>query len=190
MHSMLALAALFSVATPHWQKSDPELRAEVEARIPVVEGWASDPAIVGAVREANEALRSRAEIQLIDERWQATSGIDDFMRTVIDHPAAEHLRELRASSPELQEAFVIDRLGANVASTNKTSDFYQGDEAKFSEAFSDGAGAVHIGKLARDESIGSFSIQIGVPVMDAGHAIGVLVVTVNAEKLKSIMDSK
>jgi hypothetical protein len=188
MHGMLILAVL--VPGPALQKADPALQAEVEARTPIVERWASDPIVVEAVREANENLRSMRQIEVIDALWQATRGVNRFIRDVIDHPAAERLRELRSSNPELQEAFLTDRLGANIATTNKTSDFYQGDEAKFTEAYNDGAGSIYIGKIARDESIQSFSVQIGVPVMDEGRAIGVLVVTVNAEKLKLMMDSR
>ncbi|GMR22774.1 MAG: hypothetical protein BMS9Abin37_1147 [Acidobacteriota bacterium] len=188
MHRMLILAVLSSA--PALQKADPALEAEVEARITIVERWASDPIVVRAVREANEKLRSMSEIELIDTRWQETRGVDDFIRSIIDHPAAKRLRELRASNPELQEAFLTDRLGANVAATNKTSDFYQGDEAKFADAYHNGAGSVHLGKIALVESFQAFSVQIGVPVMDEGRAIGILVVTVNAEKLKLMMDSK
>ena len=187
MHGMLVLTVLIS--GPVTQKADPELQAEVEARITIVERWASEPIVVQAVREANENIRSMSEIEQIDTRWQETRGVDDFIRSIIDHPAAQRLRELRSANPELQEAFLTDRLGANVAATNKTSDFYQGDEAKFTEAYHDGAGSIYIGKIARDESIQSFSVQIGVPVIDEGRAIGVLVVTVNAEKLKRLMDS-
>ena len=188
---MLILGLLFpGTNTSERQKSDSELRAQVEARVSIVERWAADPVIVRAVREANENLRPMSEIEAIDAKWRKTTGVDDFIRTIIDHPAAERLRELRASNPELQEAFLIDRLGANIASTNKTSDFYQGDEAKFIEAFNEAAGAIHIGEVARDESIQAFSVPIGVPVLDEGQAIGVLVVTLNAEKLKRMMDSR
>lgn len=192
MHGMLIVLAtlFFAPEASERQKADPGLQAEVRARTAIVERWASDPVIVRAVRAANENLRSMSEIQLIDERWQRTSGVDDFIRSIIDHTAAKRLRELRAPNPELQEAFVTDQMGANVATTNKTSDFYQGDEDKFREAYNEGAGAVHIGSVVRDESIQSYSVQIGVPVMDDGQAIGVLVVTVNAEKLKRLMGSK
>lgn len=181
MPIILAVSLLATLAAP---KVDPELRAEVEARIPIVQAWAADPVIVESVRNANRNLRSERDIARIDEAWIATRGVDDFMRSIIDHPAAERLRELRGEHPELQEAFVTDRLGANVASTNKTSDFYQGDEDKFREAFADGVGSVHIGDVARDESIQSYAIPVGVPVLDEGVAIGVLVVTVNVEKVK------
>jgi hypothetical protein len=180
MNAILALSFAALAAS----KLDPALQARVEARIPIVRAWASDPGVVEAVREANRSARSMDEIERIDIEWQGATGVSNFMRTLIDHPAAIRLRELRAEHPELQEAFLTDRLGANVAMTNKTSDFYQGDEEKFREAFAEGKGGAHIGKVALDESIQSYSIPVGVPVMDQGSAIGVLVVTINLEKLK------
>ena len=109
MHGMLILTVLIS--GPATQKADPELQAEVEARITIVERWASEPIVVQAVREANENMRSMSEIEQIDTRWQETRGVDDFIRSIIDHPAAQRLRELRSANPELQEAFLTDRLG-------------------------------------------------------------------------------
>jgi hypothetical protein len=180
MNTILAL----SLAALAGSKLDPALQAQVEARLPIARAWASDPVVVEAVKEANRSARTLNEIERIDIEWQGATGVSPFMRTLIDHPAAVRLRELRAEHRELQEAFVTDRLGANVAMTNKTSDFYQGDEEKFREAFAEGKGGTHIGKLALDESIQSYSIPVAVPVMDHGSAIGVLVVTVNVEKLK------
>lgn len=180
---LVALVLSLLSTTALVPKLDPALRAEIESRVPVIEAWAADPVVVEAVRSANERLRSFEEIEDLDAAWMATNGVDDFMRSIIDHPAAERLRELREQHPELHEAFVTDRLGANVASTNKTSDFYQGDEAKFREAFSDGAGGTHIGELSKDESIQSYAVPVAVPVLDEGIAIGVLVVAVNVEKL-------
>ncbi|MGH9323523.1 MAG: PDC sensor domain-containing protein [Vicinamibacteria bacterium] len=166
------------------QKIDPAVEAEVQGRVAEVQGWAADPTIVAAVLEADGNLRSMDEIEEIDRDWQAATGVTDFMRTLINHPASERLRELRSSDPALQEIFATDQLGALVAATNKTSDFYQGDEEKFHEAFAEGKGGIHIGKLALDESIQSYSIPIGVPVLDQGKAIGVLVATLNVQKLK------
>lgn len=180
---MNAIFAL-SFAAVAASKLDPELLAQVEARIPIVREWASDPVVLEAVKEANRSPRKLTEIERIDIEWQGATGVSPFMRTLIDHPAAVRLRELRAEHRELQEAFITDRLGANVAMTNKTSDFYQGDEEKFREAFAEGKGGAYIGKLVLDESIQSYSIPVGVPVMDQGSAIGVLIVTVNVEKLK------
>jgi hypothetical protein len=189
MPAILILSFLIGTR-PVERTLDPALRSEIEARIAIVRGWAADPVVVEAVRAANENPRPMSEIQAIDETWQETFGVDDFMHTIIDHPAAMRLKELRKSNPELQEAFATDCLGALVAATNKTSDFYQGDEEKFTEAFVNGEGGVHMGTLARDESIQAYAVPIGVPIMDEDRVIGVLVVTVNVEKLQKMMESK
>jgi C4-dicarboxylate-specific signal transduction histidine kinase len=185
MHQLVSLTLLTSATifliSP---KLDPALKAEVEARVPIVEKWAADPVVLDAVREANRNPRSLEEIARIDREWQAAVGVDAFIRSVLEQPASARLRELRESNPELHEAFVTDELGANVAATNKTSDFYQGDEDKFQEAFNGRKGGLHMGKLALDESSQAYTIQIGVPVRDQGQVIGVLVVAVNVEKLK------
>jgi len=177
---LLAITSLF----PTGPKLDPALQAEVEARVTVVRTWAADPIVVQAVREANASPRSMDEIETLNREWEEATGVTEFMRTLIDHPAAQRLKELRSGNPEIQEAFLTDAIGANVAITNKTSDFYQGDEVQYLEAFNQGKGGVHIGELSLDESIHSYSIHVGVPVLDQGKPIGVLLVAVNVEKLK------
>jgi hypothetical protein len=169
---------------PVGPKLDPALAAQVQTRVSVVREWAADPIVVQAAREANAHPRSMDEIETIDREWGEATGVTPFMRTLIDHPAARRLKELRASSPEIQEAFLTDALGANVAITNKTSDFYQGDEIQYVEAFNQGKGGVHIGELSLDESIQTYSIHVGVPVLDQGKPVGVLLAAVNVEKLK------
>jgi len=181
---LLALASLFAAGP----KLEPALKAEVEARVTIVRQWAADPIVIQAVREANASPRSMEEIETINREWEEATGVTDFMRNLIEHPAARRLKELRSSSPEIQEAFLTDALGANVAITNKTSDFYQGDEVQYLEAFNQGKGGTHIGELALDESIHSYSIHVGVPVLDQGKPIGVLLAAVNVEKLKLLKE--
>ncbi len=180
--SFLLSALSLAAAGP---KLDPALSAQVEERVSVVRDWAADPILVQAVREANAHERSMSEVQKLNREWEEATGVTPFMRSLIDHPAARRLKELRSSSPEIQEAFLTDAIGANVAITNKTSDFYQGDEPQYLEAFNRGKGGVHIGELSLDESIQTYSIHVGVPVLDEGKPIGVLLAAVNVEKLKS-----
>jgi hypothetical protein len=75
-------------------------------------------------------------------------------------------------------------LGANAAMTNKTSDYWQGDEAKFTKAISGGRNSYHVDPVSFDESIQAYAVQIALPVFDQGAAIGVLVATLNLEKLE------
>ena len=86
--------------------------------------------------------------------------------------------------PEIAEVFVTDRRGANIAMTNKTSDYWQGDEDKFTMAFSRGRRAYHLDPVSFDESIQAYAVQIALPIYDGDTAIGIIVVTLNLERLE------
>ncbi len=73
------------------------------------------------------------------------------------------------------EAFLCDKRGAVVGEYPKTSDYWQGDEAKFTECYNMYDGKVFIGQLNFDESTQAYSVQISVPVKDNEKTIGVLV---------------
>ena len=162
---------------------DSKIQTAVETRIPKLRSWAGDPTVVRTVEKANAENRSAAEIEEIDVRWQSTAGIDDFMRSLMTNSCAERLRALRSGMPEIAEAFVTDRRGANVAMTNKTSDYWQGDEDKFTKTIIGSRSSYHLDPVGFDESIQAYAVQVALPVYNEGRAIGVLVATLNLEKL-------
>ena len=82
------------------------------------------------------------------------------------------------------EIFVMDNLGANVAMSDKTSDYWQGDEAKFKESFKGGAGAVHIGDVEFDDSSQLYTVQISVPVKDGTKVIGAITFGIDVDSVK------
>ena len=50
--------------------------------------------------------------------------------------------------------------------TDKTSDYWQGDEAKFKKSFNGGAGAVFVDDVSFDKSSQTYSVQVSVPVKE------------------------
>jgi HAMP domain-containing protein len=70
--------------------------------------------------------------------------------------------------------FLTDKFGGLVASSGKTSDFYQEDEEWWQKSFADGKGKVLIGNIVFDESANTLSMSIVVPVKDRnGGVIGI-----------------
>ena len=61
---------------------------------------------------------------------------------------------------------MTDRYGALVGTTDVTSDYYQADEEWWQEAYNDGEGGIYLSSLVYDESSGTWSIQIALPVLD------------------------
>jgi len=144
----------------------------------------SDPVIVEAVKQENGKGKTLAQIQEMDKKWMATPGIDGMMKGMMESDCGKFLRNFQKSAPYYAEIFVMDNQGANVAMTDKTSDYWQGDEAKFKESFKGGAGAVHIGDVKFDDSTQSYLVQVSVPVKDGDKVIGAITIGVDVDKLK------
>lgn len=134
--------------------------------------WASSEKIVSAVKSQNAKNTPLEKIKSIDKKWTETSGLDDFMSEILNNGSSEFLKSLRKDNKYIIEAFVMDNKGANVGMTNKTSDYWQGDEDKFTKCYNNGNGAPFYGKVAFDESTQTYLIQVSVPVIDGGKTIG------------------
>lgn len=142
------------------------------------------PELLSALKEQNQKAISLSQIKKIDAKWIATSGLDDFMSSIMTNKAAKKLSAIERRRKYIAESFLMDNQGANVAMTNKTSDYWQGDEAKFTDSFKNGNGAIHIGKAKFDSSAQAYLVQVSVPVMDAGKAIGAITYGINLDDLK------
>jgi hypothetical protein len=139
--------------------------------------------IIGAVKAQNAKGISLDSIKERDEKWKNTAGIDDFMKTLMDSGCGPNLRRIQNENPYFAEVFVMDNQGANVCQTDKTSDYWQGDEAKFQKSFNGGNGAIFVDKVEFDDSTQSYISQVSVPVMDGGKAIGAITFGIDIDKL-------
>jgi len=151
---------------------------------PTLKAWGNNAILVAAVKAQNAKGMSLDAIKKTDKEWMAATGVTPFMQAMMENNAAKELARLEASKPYFDELFLMDNQGANVAMTNKTSDYWQGDEAKFTESYKGGQGAVHIGKVKFDKSSQAYLVQVSVPVMDAGKAIGAITIGVNVDELE------
>lgn len=144
----------------------------------------NDPSIVAAVKAENAKNKTIDKIKADDKLWSVTPGISPFMKTIIDSDCSKHLRKIQESQPYYSEIIVMDSKGANVALTNKTSDYWQGDEEKFTKSFNNGKGTVFIDKINFDESSQSYLVQISVPVKDGIKTIGAITFGIAVDKVK------
>ncbi|MFK7835792.1 MAG: hypothetical protein AB8B60_06200 [Sulfitobacter sp.] len=149
--------------------------------------WVNDAQIVAAVRAQNEETRGMSESDILarDTAWREEVGkpsqpmIDD----VLNAPLSAFLREhLNQSGGRITEVFVMDSVGLNVASSGITSDYWQGDEAKFLETYPKGAGTVFIDQIELDESTQTYQGQVSFAVTDpdSGAVVGAITVGLDA----------
>ena len=87
--------------------------------------------------------------------------------------------------PGYAEAFVSDARGALVCMSGRTSDYYQGDEAKWQKTFLVGPDAVFVEEVEMDESTQTFQSQVSMSIVDpaTGEVIGAITVGVNIDAL-------
>jgi len=145
--------------------------------------YGRDPVIVAAVKAENAKNKTLEAIQARDKEWIASQKVQPYMQELMNSPTGRHLSNIYYSTQYFMEIFVMDNQGANVAMTNRTSDYWQGDEAKFKKSFNGGKGGIFIDEVEFDLSCMAFLIQISVPVMDGDKAIGAITFGIDADRI-------
>jgi hypothetical protein len=141
-----------------------------------VSRWAMIQRVVQAVAAQDQTPRSDEKIREIDAAWQKGGDPEGLATALQQNDCAQALQALINSNPGWAEAMVTDRKGALVCASQRTSDYWQGDEPKFSRAWAEGAGALFVSSAAKDSSTGLEMVHIAVPVRVAGKPAGVLII--------------
>lgn len=151
---------------------NPKVRAfALEKLVPL----ATDPVLVREAKAQNAKKVPLAEIQAIDARWIAAEEELPIQREKQSNACAEAIRAIAKTLPALREVFAMDDQGANVGQNNLTSDYWQGDEDKWSRSFAGGAGGVDVGKARFDKSANATLQQVSLPLVDAdGSVVGAI----------------
>jgi len=156
----------------------PEL---LKVKLRTVQHMALNPVLVGAVLEQNQENLSLDTIKRRDEEWKSSQELTDMKRQLMGNRAAELLRGTVGDGTTFTEAFLTDNKGANVAVFPPTSDYWQGDEEKWTASWAEGQGEMFVGSAEYDESTNKYAVQISAPVKDGTDTIGVLVVGVSVD---------
>lgn len=177
----VALAAVFIFGTALAEQA-PE--SVVKLAQTTIAPLGTDPVIVAAVKAENAKNKSLNQIKAMDEKWKSTAGIADYMKAMMTSECGKRLKAILESEVFYAEIFVMDNQGANVAMTDKTSDYWQGDEAKFQKSFNGGSGAVFVDEIEFDDSTQAYLCQISVPVRDGDQVIGAITVGIDVDKIE------
>jgi hypothetical protein len=181
-----ALMLTSGVATAQDNEFAEPLTALAQGEIKTI---AADPVLVAAIVAQNAASAGydQAKIDELDKQWRAE--VDAASKPLIDatlaNEASVYLAKVQQESGgKFTEIFATDAKGLNVAQSTVTSDYWQGDEDKFTKSFGAGADAVFLGEVEQDESTQTFQSQVSVTVVDAtGAPIGSITVGVDLSTL-------
>lgn len=177
--TILVMLALVVPVLAESENVPPKLR---EAADKIV-AFAKNETVLNAVREQNKAPQTMEEIMRIDQDWVHGKIPAEYVDAILSNPCAAKLKEMEKTMPASLESFVMDAQGSLVCATKRTSDYYQGDEAKWQDSFNGGKGALIFGKRQYDESTKSTLLHISAPILSNGKAIGVIAVGINLTKL-------
>lgn len=165
------------LATSAFAQSAGVVQKQLDAEAQKLRAWGTDPVIVAAVKAQNAKKTALDAIKQRDAQWTAGKA-DELVKQATTGTCADHLRQLVATNAAYGETFIMDDKGAVVCATVKTSDYWQGDEAKWERAYNAGKGNVFIDRPRFDESSSSRLAQISVPVMEKDVAIGAITIGV------------
>lgn len=148
---------------------------------------AENPAIIAAIRAQNarNAGLSTTEIIDLDQTWRAETDASErpMINATLANPVSVILSGIASDSAgRITEVFVMDARGLNVGQSAITSDYWQGDEEKFSATYPKGAGAMHVSAIELDQSTQTYQGQVSMSITDpaTGDTIGAVTFGIDA----------
>ena len=150
--------------------------------------WINDPVIIFAIKEQNLLHKDMNQLRInrLDFAWREEGAYGALLLDLLDRQASIVARDRREkSNGVINEIIVMDSFGLNVAISDRTSDYFQGDEAKWQKTFQVGPNAVHISELEFDESTGKVQTQVSLTVIDpeTGNPIGAVTLGISLDQL-------
>lgn len=132
---------------------------------------------------------TQQEIIALDKTWRSErkSRRKPLISATLSNPLSSFLTRMQARSAGIiLESFVMDSKGLNVGQSSMTSDYWQGDEAKFQKTYDVGKGAVFIDEAEWDDSRKLWKAQISQTLLDdeSKEVIGAFTVEFNLTELE------
>jgi len=166
--------------------TDEEIENVLGVKIRFAKHIAFNPIIVRAVGSQNAKNISLDQIKKDDQEWVDSKEVQSsLMRMVTSNDVAKYLQRRVDNNDAIVEAFVTDNKGANVGAYPATSDYWQGDEEKWTASFNNGEGKLFIGPLELDASTNKTLVQISTPIVQGPETIGVLILGVSVDYLSA-----
>lgn len=190
LHAAAVVSTLL-LGAPAFAEDAPVKAVETYVKANLI-SWLSDKTVIAAIKAQNEknASLTQAEVDKLDKQWRAE--VDAAQKPLIDSVMKNALSALLAKKKDetkgvVTEVFVMDDKGLNVGQSDITSDYWQGDEAKWKKTFLVGPDAIFLDKVEKDESTQALQMQVSVSIKDpeTGKPIGAVTFGINVDQLSS-----
>jgi ABC-type amino acid transport substrate-binding protein len=151
--------------------------------------WTRADVVIDTLGRVNDQRAGLDEerIRHLDAQWRAhsDSGEHKLIETVQDRALSTFLRRQQRQADGLfHEIMATGRLGLNAGMSRTTTDYWQGDEAKFRQTFNQPDSAPVIENIRYDESTRRFLVHVSLPVRDpeTNQVLGVVTAGVDIQK--------
>jgi hypothetical protein len=173
---MLTFALAAAMAAP---AQAAELPADVASKVAAVTKQlvqlAADPAIVSAAKEAN----GRDAGSMNNGKWADIADADPAVKAIISGKVGAQIAKWEAANDAVNKLVLRDQKGNVVGASAKPLLFNNASRPQFANAMKGQPWAA--AEVKSDPTTQIPSVQVGVPVMDGGKAIGVLHAGVTAK---------
>jgi hypothetical protein len=167
--------------------SEVQERAKKKAQKYMVGAFTSGE-IKGALKKSNtgpsrSSKDTPADIATKDKEWRAWkkgASMPAFVKTITSSSCTQVLEGFNSRYRFATEAFVTNNRGETICAAPATSDYDQGDEAKWFNVFVQNENP-HISAPEKDESSGQFQMQVSYPIEDGGKKVGVITIGIKTK---------
>ncbi|MCF8489308.1 MAG: hypothetical protein K9H18_09095 [Rhodospirillum sp.] len=160
-----------------------------KAVIDSIRAWLNSPVVATTLEDRRDHVANfdQAEVDALDKRWRAEREMRDqpLVASVMASPLSTYLLRIQAMSAGLYtEIIMMDAKGLNAGLSSISSDYWQGDEAKFQKTFDVGPDAVFVDAPEHHDGTGTDRVQVNLTIPDAaGVPLGAVAVEVNLTEL-------
>ena len=190
--ALVLAGCLFGSATGAAQAAENYVDSMHNFAKSTVKEWISEAIFIDSIKAQNTRHAGMDQMQIdgMDIQWRTETVLSrkPLITQVSSHELSKRLQQLKANANGVvTEIFVMDNKGLNVAISDVTSDYWQGDEAKFQKTFLVGPDTVFVDAVEHDASTDSFQSQLSMSISDpaSGEVIGAITVGVNVDRLSA-----
>ncbi|MCF3935868.1 hypothetical protein L1787_20985 [Acuticoccus sp. M5D2P5] len=132
---------------------------------------------------------SQSDIDRLDEQWRSERDAEakPLIAATLASPLSNYLTRIQALSLGLYcEIIVMDANGLNVGQSNITSDYWQGDEAKWQKTYGAGKSGQFIDAAEWNDETKTWRTQVNLTIddPDTGEPIGAATFEINLTELQ------
>ena len=164
----LSLASAANAALPA------EIQAKVDNYKKTLSEWAADPLVVKTTNEAN----ARGSVGMSNAKWDELADNDPAIQATLTSPVSQKLRKWEEDKG-INKLYLRDKNGNVIAGVTRTTLFNAAKRPHIAAALK--GEMAHTDEIKPDPSTQVKSVQLAVPVLDAGKVIGVLHTAISAE---------